>query len=266
MTKLQEQIQEIIFETRTKAGKAFDVALIAVIIFSVIVVILESIEPIKEEYGKLLYELEWFFTIIFLIEYFLRLYCFKSRLKYALSFYGIIDLLACLPSFISLFFPGAQSLIVIRSLRLLRIFRVFKLATYFDEAVVIGEALKSARNKIFVFLFAVFIIVIISGTTMYLVEGTESGFTSIPAGMYWAVVTLTTVGYGDIVPTTQLGKFLASLLMINGYAIIAVPTGIVTSEFTRSQMGKIAKKSCKSCGAEGHQKDARFCLHCGETL
>jgi voltage-gated potassium channel len=266
MTKLREQIQEIIFETRTKAGKAFDVALIAVIILSVIIVILESIEPIKAEYGKLLYELEWFFTIIFLIEYFLRLYCFKSRLKYALSFYGIIDLLACLPSFISLFFPGAQSLIVIRSLRLLRIFRVFKLATYFDEAVVITNALKSARNKIFVFLFAIFIIVIISGTTMYLVEGPEGGFTSIPTGMYWAIVTLTTVGYGDIAPTTHLGKFLASLLMINGYAIIAVPTGIVTSEFTKNQMEKFSQNPCHNCGAKDHQKNAQFCRHCGDKL
>ena len=266
MSKWREQIYVIIFETRTKAGKAFDVAVISAIILSVIVVILESVSPFKKEYAKLFNSLEWIFTTVFLIEYILRLYSFKSRKKYALSFYGIIDLLACLPSFISLIFPTTQSLIVIRSLRLLRVFRIFKLATYFDEAIFIMSSLKSARKKIFVFLFTVFIIVIISGTAMYIIEGPEHGFSSIPTGMYWAIVTLTTVGYGDIVPTTQIGKFLSSLLMISGYGIIAVPTGLVTSEFTKNHMEKVSQKPCHNCGSEGHQKNAKFCQDCGASL
>jgi voltage-gated potassium channel len=262
----KNRLNEIIFETNTPLGKAFDVALLIIILASIQIVIFESISVFNVRYAKLFYSLEWIFTIIFIIEYAARLYCVKNRWKYFFSFYGLVDLLACLPTIISLLMPGTQSLIIIRALRLLRIFRVFKLTHFFDEGMVILNTLKAARTKILVFLYTVILIVMIAGTTMYLIEGPEAGFTSIPTGMYWAVVTLTTVGYGDLIPTTNLGRVLASLLMISGYAIIAVPTGIVTSEFTKSNFMNSKKRKCLSCLHEDHAHPANFCSNCGTAL
>lgn len=253
------KLHNIIFESDTTAGRAFDIVLIGVILSSIVVVVLESIPSVKLQYGSLLYIFEWFFTVVFIVEYFARIYCISKPLKYVLSWFGIIDLLACLPTLASVIFPGTQSLIIVRAFRLLRIFRIFKLGWYFHEGIIILEALKAARAKITVFLFTVMIIVVISGSAMYIIEGEASGFVSIPTGMYWAVVTLTTVGYGDIAPKTALGQFLASTIMVLGYAILAVPTGIVTSELTRRQYKKLTNIACLSCGAEGHETDAKFC-------
>ncbi|MFN3453743.1 MAG: ion transporter [Pseudobdellovibrio sp.] len=263
---LKSRLHDIIFESDTPEGKAFDVALIVCIVLSVAIVMLESMPSVKLEYGRFLYGLEWFFTVLFFIEYSLRVYCIQKPMKYILSWYGVIDLLSFVPTVISPFIPGAQSLLLIRALRLLRIFRIFKLQWYFNEGVFLIDALKATRAKITVFLFTVVIIVTISGAIMYLVEGESSGFVSIPTSIYWAVVTLTTVGYGDISPRTGLGQFLASVLMILGYAIIAVPTGIVTSELTRGRQTKLTQIACAHCGAEGHDSNAKFCKFCGESL
>jgi voltage-gated potassium channel len=262
----KQRLYEIIFRTNTPLGKAFDVALIVIIIVSIQIVIFESISVYGLQYARVFYALEWFFTIIFVIEYAARLYCVEDRKNYFFSFYGLVDLLACLPTFISLLLPGTQSLIIIRALRLLRIFRVFKLTHFFNEGVVILDTLRSARTKILVFLYAVILIVMIAGTTMYLIEGPEAGFTSIPTGMYWAIVTLTTVGYGDLIPTTGVGKALASILMISGYAIIAVPTGIVTSEFTKNNFRNSFKRVCKNCQKDEHDFQAKFCSSCGGAI
>ncbi|MCC7343526.1 MAG: ion transporter [Deltaproteobacteria bacterium] len=262
--KLREKIHTVVFESDTAAGKAFDVALITLILLSVLTVLLESVASLRERYGAALHVLEWTFTIVFTIEYLLRLYCVQRPLAYARSFFGVVDLMACLPMYLNFFIPGAHSLIVVRSLRLLRIFRVFKLSHYFQEGQVIVQALRASRYKILVFLFSILIVVIISGSLMYLVEGPASGFKDIPVSLYWSVVTMTTVGYGDIAPRTPLGQFLASLLMIVGYSIIAVPTGIVTSEFTR--LRGITRNACPVCGAEGHDPDALHCKFCGGRL
>jgi voltage-gated potassium channel len=226
---------------------------------------LDSVGPIGERHGTLLYRLEWGFTILFSIEYLLRLACVKRPHKYALSFYGIIDLLAVLPTYLSLVLTGAQTLLVIRILRLLRVFRVFKLARFLGEGDALWMALKASRHKIVVFLLAVFSIVCIMGTLMYLIEGPEHGFTSIPVAVYWAIVTMTTVGYGDIAPQTVPGQAIAALVMIMGYAIIAVPTGIVSAEMVRTAQ-KVSTQSCPSCSAEGHDPDAEHCKYCGERL
>jgi len=263
---LREKLHTIIFESETPAGRAFDLTLIGAIFLSVIAVILESEPALQSQYGKELYFLEWFFTILFLAEYFLRIYAVKKPIHYIFSFFGLIDLASCLPTLISLFIPGAQSLLVIRSLRLLRIFRVLKLGSYFSEGLIIINALKAARAKIFVFFFTIVLIVIVAGATMHLIEGPESGFVSISSGMYWAVVTLTTVGYGDIAPASTLGRFVASALMILGYAIIAVPTGIITSELSRKDNRKLYNEACPGCGAQGHEPDAIFCHRCATRL
>ncbi len=262
---LRARLHEIIFEADTPIGKAFDVILLVAIIASVALVMLDSVSSIKKEHGDLLYGLEWGFTILFSIEYLLRLFCVKRPFKYALSFYGIIDLLAVIPTYLSLVLAGAQTLLIIRILRLLRTFRVFKLARFLGEGEALWEALKSSRHKITVFLLAVFTIICIMGTLMYLIEGPEHGFTSIPVSVYWAVVTMTTVGYGDIAPQTIPGQALAALIMIMGYAIIAVPTGIVSAEMVRSSR-VVTTQSCPSCSAEGHDPDALHCKHCGEKL
>lgn len=262
---LRHKIHTIIFESETPAGKAFDVALILMILASVLVVVLESVDSIRERFGTLLHVLEWFFTVCFTVEYALRLYCVKRPLAYAASFFGVIDLLSCLPMYLSLLIPGAQSLLVLRSLRLLRIFRIFKLNHYFDEGSVILQALRYSKYKILVFLFSILIIVLISGTLMYFVEGPASGFRNIPISLYWSVVTMTTVGYGDLAPQKPLGQFLASILMIMGYAIIAVPTGIVSAEFSRMR-GRVTHNACPTCGAEGHDPDALHCKFCGGKL
>ncbi|MCC4770423.1 ion transporter [Methanosarcina sp. DH2] len=255
----------IIFEADTPAGKLFDEVLILTILLSVIVVMLDSVRSIEALYGNLFNFLELAFTILFTIEYFLRLICVGRPSRYARSFFGIVDLIAILPTYFSLLLPGSEFLLVIRSLRLLRIFRVLKLAQYLGEADLLIKALRASRRKITLFLFTVSNLVIIMGSLMYVIEGTDNGFTSIPRSIYWAIITLTTVGYGDIVPETNLGQALASVIMIIGYSIIAVPTGIVTSEITyasRYSKGRV----CQNCSFEGHDIDAKFCKRCGAEL
>jgi len=259
-------IHEIIFEADTPAGKAFDVALLVLIILSVVAVMLESTSAIEARYGHLLRTFEWIVTILFTIEYLLRLYCVGKPARYARSFFGIVDLLAILPTYLSVIIPGAQSLLVIRALRLLRVFRVLKLAHFVGEASELGAALRASARKIIVFLGAVLTIVVIVGSMMYLIEGQENGFTSIPVSIYWAIVTMTTVGYGDIAPQTALGKILASAIMIMGYGIIAVPTGIVSVELAGVTRRKITTQACPECGAGGHDGDAVHCKYCGAKI
>ncbi|MPQ45532.1 ion transporter [Marinifilum sp. N1E240] len=260
------KLYEIIFEADTKTGKVFDVSLLIVILLSILFVMLESVPSIENQYHDQLKIAEWIVTIIFSIEYMLRIWIVKNPKSYIFSFYGVIDLLSVLPSYLALIFAGTQGLMVIRALRLLRVFRILKLNRYLKESAIIIRALRESRIKISVFLFAVLMLVIIIGTIMYLVEGAENGFTSIPRGIYWAVVTLTTVGYGDISPATSLGQFLASMVMIIGYAIIAVPTGIVTAELTKHTTKEISTQVCPECLSEGHDHDATFCSSCGSKL
>lgn len=264
--RMKEKLHEIIFEAETPGGKAFDVVLLIVICFSVFVVMLESVDEITRDHGALLRALEWSITALFTFEYAVRIYCVRRRLRYIFSFYGIVDLLAILPTYISLFVTGAQSLLVIRGLRLLRIFRIFKLTRYLGEANVLMTALRASAPKITVFLGSVLVIVIIVASLMYLIEGGASGFENIPKSMYWAVVTLTTVGYGDVVPTTVAGKILAGVLMIMGYGIIAVPTGIVSAELVHQVRRDVTTRSCPTCLTEGHDRDAVYCRHCGAKL
>ncbi len=262
----RQRLHEIIFEADTPAGKAFDVALFFLIGISLLVVILESVPEIRASHGALLRGFEWTITILFSIEYVLRLVSVRVPWAYTRSFFGIIDLLAVLPTYASLIFSGAQSLVVIRVLRLLRIFRVLKLGRYVGESELLWQAIKASRRKVAVFLFAVLTIVVIVGAAMYVIEGEEHGFVSIPMAMYWAIVTMTTVGYGELTPQTTLGRGLAALLMITGYGIIAVPTGIVTAELTDIGRGRISTQACPSCTREGHAADAAYCKHCGEKL
>ncbi|MCB0522014.1 MAG: ion transporter [Lewinellaceae bacterium] len=263
----KEKLHEIIFEADTPAGKAFDVALLVAIVASVLVVILESVKEYQEQYGDFLYILEWIFTIFFTIEYILRLYSVYKPLKYSTSFFGIIDLLAILPTYLSLFISGTQTLLVIRILRLLRVFRIFKLGHFLIEGDVILRSLKASRAKITVFLFFILLMVTIIGSVMYIVEGGQenSGFTSIPRSIYWAIVTLTTVGYGDITPTTEIGQLLSALVMILGYAVLAVPTGIVSAEMIKTAK-KTTTQACRYCGKDGHDDDAMHCKYCGQKL
>lgn len=262
----RRRLYVIIFEHDTFAGRVFDVALLVVICLSVAAVLAESVEGIRRRWGGLLYAAEWGFTLLFTVEYVLRLLCVGRPVRYARSFFGIVDLLAVLPTYLSLTMAGAQALIVIRALRLLRVFRILKLSQYLGAAGYLAEALRSSRRKITVFVFSVVMIVLIVGSLMYLIEGPESGFTSIPMSMYWSVVTLTTVGYGDIAPQTPLGRLLASLLMLVGYGIIAVPTGIVTAEFVAMERRGALVRRCGVCGGGGHDADARHCKHCGAVL
>jgi len=266
--KWRRQLHEIIFEAETPAGKAFDIALILSIFLSILVVMLESVSSIRAEYGTILNRLEWFFTFLFSLEYVLRLLSVERPLRYATSFFGIVDILAILPTYLSLFIPGSQYLFTVRVLRLLRIFRVLKLTQYLNEAAIITEALRASRRKISVFLLAVLSLVVIVGSLMYMIEGEENGFSDIPTSIYWAIVTLTTVGYGDISPQTPLGKALASLVMIMGYAIIAVPTGIVTVEINQAVQARrrVTTQACPVCGAEGHDGDAVYCKYCSGRL
>lgn len=265
MSTVRERIRIVIFEAETPAGRFFDVSLLVAIVASVLAVSLESVGPVREQFGDALIVAEWFFTIAFTIEYLLRLYCIDGPVRYARSFFGIVDLLAILPTYLSFLIPGAQGLTVIRVLRLLRIFRVLKLARFLGEANILTQALHSSRHKVIVFLGSVMCIVVITGSAMYLIEGPEAGFTSIPRGMYWAVVTMTTVGYGDVTPQSVLGQMLASVLMVMGYAIIAVPTGIVSSELIQAVRNPTTR-SCTNCTTEGHDWDALFCKECGHEL
>ncbi|MDY6903555.1 MAG: ion transporter [Thermodesulfobacteriota bacterium] len=262
----RERLNRIIFETDTPAGKLFDVVLIASICISVISVILDSVPSFHTNYGRLLYATEWVFTILFSLEYGLRLFSAHRPARYAFSFFGLVDLLSIVPTYLSVFIPGSQTLLTIRTFRLLRVFRVFKLTYYTREAGVLIRALRASIRKISVFLTAVLAIVVIAGSVMYVVEGADSGFTDIPTSMYWAIVTLTTVGYGDISPVTPLGKGLASFLMIVGYGIIAVPTGIVTVEIAQSTKKTTTHTPCPHCGLTGHAPDATYCRGCGKNL
>jgi voltage-gated potassium channel len=257
---------EIIFESDTFAGKAFDVTLLINISISVFIVILESIPNMQGRYGPWLTGIEWYFTILFTVEYILRLYSVRKAINYARSFYGVVDLLAILPTYLSLLFPGAQYFMVIRVLRLLRIFRILKMAAFTDEAEVLARALWASRRKIGIFLFTVLTLTLVLGAAIYVVEGEAAGFTDIPTGIYWTVVTLTTVGYGDFVPTTMAGKFLASFVMLLGYSIIAVPTGIVSVEMAHTNRLSQDKRACPGCRYHGHEEDAAFCKFCGEML
>jgi voltage-gated potassium channel len=261
----REKVRRIIFGTDTPAGKGFDIILIITIFTSVFAVMLASVAEIQEEWGLWLRGLEWFFTIVFTLEYGFRLWSAQSWSRYAKSFFGIVDFIAIVPTYLSLFIPGAEYLLVIRALRVLRLFRVLKLLQFVDGGNVLRRALWASRHKIIVFLFSVIVLVTIIGSIMYLIEGEEHGFVSIPAGVYWAIVTLTTVGYGDISPQTNIGQFLACIVMLMGYGIIAVPTGIVTAELTRGQ-SLSNPRVCSKCSAIGHADDAQYCRICSHPL
>jgi voltage-gated potassium channel len=269
---LRGKLNEVIFGYETRAGRLFDVYLIILILLSVLAVMLDSVPDFRNRYDTLLHVLEWGFTLLFTIEYALRLYSTDSIRRYAFSFYGIVDLVSILPTYLALIYAGASYLIVIRILRVLRIFRILKLIQYLGEATILMNALVNSRRKIFVFLFCVMTLNVIYGSLMYLIEGPDNGFTSIPASMYWAIVTLTTVGYGDIAPVTALGRFIAGLTMITGYAIIAVPTGIIGSELineyqSRQNAATNARDcECPNCHRRGHRQEANYCLQCGSKL
>ncbi len=263
----REKIHEIIYEADTPEGKLFDVILLIAIIASILLVMLESVERIDFKYHELLYIGEWIITIFFSLEYILRIISIKKPLKYVFSFYGIIDLLATIPMYLSFILVGSHSLVALRALRLLRVFRILKLARYTGASEKLTLAMKASKAKISVFLFFVVIICIILGTVMYMVEGAENGFTNIPKSIYWAIVTLTTVGFGDIAPQTPLGQLIASVIMILGYAIIAIPTGIVSSELTKSTLNEdLNTQSCPNCLKEKHKDKAIYCYNCGSVL
>ena len=259
-------LYEVIFESDTRAGKYFDVILILSIGLSVLAVMLNSVNRFNQEYGEFFNTVEWFFTILFTAEYLLRLVCIGRPVLYATSFFGVVDLLAIVPTYLRLLFPGTHFLLVIRVLRVLRVFRVLKLVQYIGEANLLVQALRASSRKIIVFLIAVLTLVAILGSLMYVIEGEENGFTSIPRSMYWAIVTLTTVGYGDISPRTGAGQTLAAAIMIMGYGIIAVPTGIVTVSMSQAYGRKATIRVCHECSGEGHDSDAAFCKYCGAEL
>ena len=261
------RLHEIVFEADTTAGRFFDFAVIWLILLSVATVILESVRQVREQYGEPLHALEWLFTVLFTVEYLLRLMSVRRPLRYATSFFGVVDLLAIIPTYLSIFVPGSHSLLVIRILRLLRIFRLLKLSEYLSEANTLRLALRASRRKISVFLSAVVLLVVIIGALMYVIEGEENGFTNIPVSIYWAIVTMTTVGYGDLAPRTPFGQMVASIVMIIGYGIIAVPTGIVSVELAQaSRQQTVSRQSCPECGAEGQDADALCCKYCGAKL
>jgi voltage-gated potassium channel len=265
----QIKLHTIIFEAETKAGKRFDVLLLIAILFSIGIVMAESVKSLDLKYGDAFNVLEWVFTVLFSLEYILRIICVGRPLKYIFSFYGLIDLLSILPTYLGLFFIDTSSLSVIRSFRLLRVFRVLKLARFMKESNLIVTALKNSRYRITVFLFGILSVTVIMGTVMYMIESPEDGFTSIPRSIYWAIVTLTTVGYGDIAPQTDLGQFISSIVMILGYAIIAIPTGIITGEIIKADDAPNAKhntKVCIKCHLDEHDDDAKFCKHCGHSF
>ncbi|MBF90327.1 MAG: ion transporter [Flavobacteriales bacterium] len=262
----RDKIHEIIFEADTKAGKRFDICLIIFILLSVFGVMLSSVSSIDEQYGYILHNLEWFFTFLFTIEYMLRIYSVQKPWKYIFSFMGIVDFLAIIPTYLVFIYAPIGVLVDIRILRLLRIFRVFKLSSYIRGAYTMQIALRSSRPKIIVFLLSVVLLVVLLGTLMYVVEGQQNGFDNIPKSIYWSVVTLTTVGYGDVVPVTALGKLIASVIMIMGYGIIAVPTGIVSADMAKHSSKSISTQACRSCSKDGHDVDATHCKFCGEQL
>ena len=265
---IRQKIHEIIFEADTTNGKLFDIILLAAILLSIVGVMLESVYEIDRKYHELIIAFEWGFTILFTIEYFFRIYAVNRPFKYIFSFMGIVDLLAIIPTYLIFILPAAHSLSVVRAIRLIRIFRIFKLSRYLRGAHTMQIALRSSRPKIIVFLLSVILLVIILGTLMYVIESgaRTNGFENIPNSIYWSIITLTTVGYGNIVPMTILGKIVASFIMILGYGIIAVPTGIVTAEFSRKRKEKVNTQVCPDCTAEGHEMEAKFCNKCGAEL
>lgn len=266
---LQRELYVIIFQSHTPAGRWFDIGLILCVLTSSATIILDSVAEINQRHGSLLLMLEWFFTALFTVEYFLRIFCTGRPLNYIFSFFGVIDLLAILPSYASLFFPGTHYLQVIRILRVLRIFRILKLVRFINQSNLLLNALFASRLKIALFLFTISTLLVVFGSTMYLIEGPENGFSNIPVSIYWAVVTLTTVGFGDITPKTDLGRAVSALVMICGYAIIAVPTGIFTAELSQEmkRQDSLRKpRTCLNCGREGHAEAANYCLICGTAL
>jgi voltage-gated potassium channel len=265
-TGWREQLRIIVFQTDTKAGRRFDKALLLIILCSLLIVIIDSIEAVHRDYADVLAYIEWGFTFVFAVEYMLRLYCSPKPLKYAFSFYGLIDLLAIVPGILAIYYSDAQYLLIVRVVRMLRIFRVLKLSPYLKQANYLLAALRGSKQKIIVFLVTVSTLVTVFGTLMYVIEGPEHGFTSIPKGIYWAIVTLTTVGFGDIVPKTPVGQILSSLVMITGYSIIAVPTGIFTAELANAMRGDQLQHDCPVCAKNNHEHGAAFCSRCGNAL
>lgn len=261
---LRLRVRRIIFDADTPAGKAYDIVLILTIAASVSAVMLDSIDSINRAYGRMLYLTEWFFTILFTIDYIVRLICVKYPGQYVRSFFGTVDFLGVIPTYLSLIFPGAHYLVAIRYLRVLRIFRVFKLVAYLEEAQLLLQSMRNSRRKITVFLFTVFTIIVVLGSLMYVIEGAKNGFTSIPRSIYWAIVTLTTVGYGDISPQTPLGQAVAAVIMVLGYSIIVIPTGFVTVDMV--QAPRKMQGRCPECGKEGHDIDAKYCKYCGGRM
>lgn len=267
MGEIKEKIRSVIFEANTVAGKVFDVLLIVLILLSVLAVSLDSVTSISQKYGDVLLAIEWGFTVLFTVEYLLRLWTIQNTWLYARSFYGVIDLLGSLPTYLSIWFADAHYFLVVRVLRVLRIFRVFRMVRYVGEAELISQALVASRRKITVFVCSVLALVVVFGSLMYLIEGgTNTEFSSIPQSIYWAVTTMTTVGYGDVAPDTGLGRGLAAVIMIMGYGIIAVPTGIVTLELNEAHRKRANTKTCPACSAEGHSYEASFCWRCGSAL
>lgn len=263
---VKERLYRIIFGTGTPAGRRFDIWLIIAILISVSAVILDSVDTLQSRYSVWLHTIEWGFTLLFTAEYLLRLYCSPNPKAYASSFYGVVDLLAILPTYVSMLFPSASLLLVIRLLRVLRIFRILKLFQYTGEANILLRSMLLARRKIFIFLFSVIIVVTIFGSLMYIIEGPQYGFSSIPKSIYWAIVTVTTVGYGDITPQTIFGQAIAALAMLTGYGIIAVPTGIISAELITEMQRERTSTRCSNCEKTGHEPDADFCKFCGTKI
>ena len=262
----KQRLFSVIFRSDTRPGQLFDIALIIAILVSVAAVLLTTVDQLDKRYGVTFYRLEWVFTILFTVEYGLRLYCVRDRIGYAKSFFGVVDLLSILPTYLGLILTGAAPMLVIRILRVLRLFRIMHMARYVGEANLLLEVLVASWRKTLIFVYVLITLVVIFATLIYFVEGDAGGFTSIPTSMYWAIVTMTTVGYGDIIPQTALGKFLASALMITGYGIIAVPMGIYFAEFTEANKRRKNKQSCPSCSLKGHEADAVHCRACGAEL
>ena len=263
---LRDKIYRVIFGTDTPAGQRFDIALIYLILLSVLAIILSSMEAVNSQYGIWLFRLEWLFTILFSVEYLMRIYCSPKPAHYVFSFYGLVDLLSVLPTYLALFFPGANYWLVIRLLRVLRVFRVLKLVRYLSEANILLRSMYASRRKIFVFFMVVLVLSVIFGSLMFFVEGAEHGFTSIPRSIYWTIVTITTVGYGDITPQTVMGQVIATMAMLTGYSIIAIPTGIFTAEIAREMHTETSNRRCNVCERTSHHPEAEFCYHCGVTL
>lgn len=262
----RERTYRVIFGTDTPAGQKFDIALIYVILLSVLAIILDSIESVNSQYGLWLFRFEWFFTLLFSAEYLVRIYSSPKPLHYMFSFYGLVDLLSIVPTYLALIVPGASYWLVVRLLRVLRIFRVLKLVRYLSDANILLRSMYAARRKVLVFFMVVLVLSVIFGSLMFLVEGPGNGFTSIPRSIYWTIVTITTVGYGDITPQTPVGQILSTMIMLTGYSIIAIPTGIFTAEIAREMHAEISHRQCNVCDRSGHHPDADYCHQCGVTL